>query len=79
MSDTLMAKMLGLPEFEVTDFKQNDNDMGFYVETMIYVLSPFLRMCVPCFNHATLSFLYKHFGNIFLLVYSTNSFSGDFG
>ena len=33
MSDTLMEKMLGLPEFEVTDFKQNDNDMGFYVET----------------------------------------------
>ena len=28
-----MEKMLGLPEFEVTDFKQNDNDMGFYVQT----------------------------------------------
>lgn len=28
-----MEKMLGLPEFKVTDFKQNDNDMGFYVET----------------------------------------------
>lgn len=33
MSDALMEKMLGLPEFEVTDFKQNDNDMGFYVQT----------------------------------------------
>lgn len=33
MSDTLIEKMLGLPEFEVTDFKQNDNDMGFFVET----------------------------------------------
>lgn len=33
MSDTLMEKMLGLPEFEVTHFKQNDNDIGFYVET----------------------------------------------
>ena len=25
--------MLSLPEFEVTDFKQNEYDMGFYVET----------------------------------------------
>lgn len=33
MSNPLMEKMLGLPEFEVTDFKQNDNDMGFYVQT----------------------------------------------
>lgn len=33
MSNPLMEKMLDLPEFEVTDFKQNDNDMGFYVET----------------------------------------------
>ena len=33
MSDTLIEKMLSLPEFRVTDFKQNDNDMGFYVET----------------------------------------------
>lgn len=33
MSDTLIEKMLSLPEFKVTDFKQNDNDMGFYVET----------------------------------------------
>ena len=34
MSDNaLIEKMLGLPEFEVTDFKQNDNDMGFYVQT----------------------------------------------
>ncbi len=33
MSNPLMEKMLRLPEFEVTDFKQNDNDMGFYVET----------------------------------------------
>ena len=31
MSNPLMEKMLDLPEFEVTDFKQNDNDMGFYV------------------------------------------------
>ncbi len=30
-----MEKMLGLPEFEVTDFKQNENDMGFYVETKL--------------------------------------------
>ena len=28
-----MEKMLDLPEFIITDFKQNDNDMGFYVET----------------------------------------------
>lgn len=28
MSDTLMEKMLGLPEFEVTDFKQNDKVLG---------------------------------------------------
>ena len=33
MSNPLMEKMLGLPEFEVTDFKQNEYDMGFYVET----------------------------------------------
>ena len=33
MSNPLMEKMLDLPEFEVTDFKQNDNDMGFYVQT----------------------------------------------
>ena len=33
MSDTLIEKMLSLPEFKVTDFKQNENDMGFYVET----------------------------------------------
>lgn len=33
MGNPLMEKMLGLPEFEITDFKQNDNDMGFYVET----------------------------------------------
>lgn len=32
MSDILMEKLLGLPEFEVTDFKQNDYDMGFYVQ-----------------------------------------------
>ena len=31
--NTLMEKMLSLPEFRVTDFKQNDNDMGFYGET----------------------------------------------
>lgn len=29
MSDTLIEKMLSLPEFRVTDFKQNDNDMAF--------------------------------------------------
>lgn len=34
MSNPLMEKMLDLPEFEVTDFKQNDNDMGIYVETV---------------------------------------------
>lgn len=33
MSNPLMEKMLDLPEFEVTDFKQNDNDVGFYVQT----------------------------------------------
>lgn len=33
MSNPLMEKMLDLPEFEVADFKQNDNDMGFYVQT----------------------------------------------
>ena len=33
MGEPLIEKMLGLPEFEVTDFKQNDNDMGFYVQT----------------------------------------------
>lgn len=27
MSNPLMEKMLDLPEFEVTDFKQNDNDI----------------------------------------------------
>ena len=31
MSNPLMEKMLDIPEFEVTDFKQNDNDMGFMV------------------------------------------------
>jgi len=31
MSDSLIEKMLGLPEFEVTDFKQNDNDIFFLV------------------------------------------------
>ena len=35
MSNPLMEKMLDLPEFEVTDFKQNDNDMGFYFETKL--------------------------------------------
>lgn len=37
MSDTLMEKMLGLPEFEVTDFKQNDNIMtlGERVQTIL--------------------------------------------
>ena len=33
MSNPLMEKLLGLPEFEVTDFKQNEYDMGFYVQT----------------------------------------------
>lgn len=33
MSNPLMEKMLGLPEFEVTDFKQNEYDMGFWVQT----------------------------------------------
>lgn len=33
MGEALIEKMLDLQEFEVTDFKQNDNDMGFYVET----------------------------------------------
>ena len=33
MSNPLMEKVLDLPEFEVTDFKQNDNDTGFYGET----------------------------------------------
>ncbi len=32
MSNHLIQKMLDLHEFEVTDFKQNDNDMGFYVQ-----------------------------------------------
>lgn len=32
MANPLMEKMLGLPEFEVMDFKQNDNDMGCYVQ-----------------------------------------------
>lgn len=35
MGNPLMEKMLGLSEFEITDFKQNDNDMGFYVETKL--------------------------------------------
>lgn len=33
MSNPLMEKKLDLPEFDVADFKQNDSDMGFYVET----------------------------------------------
>lgn len=46
---------------------------------LICTVPLYLRMYVPCFNHATLSFLCKHFRNIrSLLVYSTNSFSGDF-
>ena len=28
-----MEKMLSLPEFEITNFKQSDNDMDFYLET----------------------------------------------
>ena len=32
MSNPLMEKMLGLPEFEVTDFKQNEHNMVIYVE-----------------------------------------------
>lgn len=32
MSNPLMEKLLGLPEFEVYDFKQNENDMGFFVQ-----------------------------------------------
>lgn len=32
MSSPLMEKMLGLPEFEVTDFKRNEYDMGFWVQ-----------------------------------------------
>ena len=33
MSDnTLIEKLLKLPEFEITDFKQNEHDMGFYVQ-----------------------------------------------
>lgn len=32
MNNSLMEKLLDLPEFKTTDFKQNDNDMGFYVE-----------------------------------------------
>lgn len=30
MSRPLAEKMLALPEFEAADFKQYDNDMGFY-------------------------------------------------
>lgn len=33
MGNALMEKQLGLYEFEVTDFRQNDNDMGYYVQT----------------------------------------------
>lgn len=32
MGNELMEKLLKLPEFEVTDFKQNEYDMGFYVQ-----------------------------------------------
>lgn len=32
MGNELMEKLLKLPEFEVTDFKQNEHDMGFYVQ-----------------------------------------------
>lgn len=32
MSDVLMEKLLGLPEFMITVFKQKDYDMGFYVQ-----------------------------------------------
>ena len=33
MSNPLMERQLGLYEFEVTDFRQNDYDMGYYVQT----------------------------------------------
>lgn len=32
MGNELMEKLLKLPEFEVTDFKQNKHDMGFFVQ-----------------------------------------------
>ncbi|MEG2857740.1 MAG: ISL3 family transposase, partial [Clostridia bacterium] len=32
MGNVLMEKLLNIPEFEVTDFKQNEYDMGFYVQ-----------------------------------------------
>jgi len=32
MGNELMEKLLKLPEFKVTDFKQNEYDMGFYVQ-----------------------------------------------
>ena len=33
MSDSLLEKLLKLPEFEITDIHQNDYDIGIYVET----------------------------------------------
>jgi transposase len=49
-----MEKMLGLPEFEVTDFKQNDNDMGFYVQTK---LRP--NVCLACGCYKPQLVIYK--------------------
>lgn len=48
MSNPLMEKMLDLPEFEDADFKQNDNDMGFYVQTKkrpTVCVKPFAIFC----------------------------------
>jgi len=36
MGEPLIKEMLGLPEVEVTDFKQNDNDMGVCFRTKEY-------------------------------------------
>ena len=40
MGEPLIEKMLGIPEFGGTDFKQKDNDMSFYVR---------MKECPPVF------------------------------
>jgi len=49
MRDPLMEKLFGLPAFEVTGFKQNDNDMGLYVQTK---LRPSVCFACGCYRPA---------------------------
>ena len=61
MSNPLMEKMLDLPEFEVTDFKQNDNDMGFYVETKKRPTFCPVCVCYYLFDYRTSQVYYSSF------------------